>query len=341
MRNGFTRSVILVFVGLLLCSVGCQGERVQSSLHPEGPAAESVARLWWVMLTVLGLYTLGVFVLATIAVFRRPTQEPKQPTNDREGRRFILIGGAILPTIILVPTLAYTVHTTSSLRMRDTGLTIRVVGHRWWWEVEYPDHRILTANELVIPMGEPVKLELSSADVIHSFWVPQLHGKMDMIPGTTTKFWLQADREGIYRGQCAEYCGLQHAHMAFVVKSLPPDKFVRWLENSASATTVTEDGRGFQLFKKHGCSVCHAIQGTEAKGWSGPDLTLIATRETLAAGTIENTPQNLLQWLVTPQSIKPGVNMPATEASAEELQMIVDFLLKQNGSSTERGDDDE
>lgn len=223
---------------------------------------------------------------------------------------------------------------------------IRVIGHRWWWEVDYPDHQIVTANELVIPIGEPVGIELSSVDVIHSFWVPQLHGKMDMIPGRVTHFWMQADRPGIYRGQCAEYCGLQHAHMAFVVKALPPEQFVRWLESPGTTARPSpeqspvrsiEEDRGHRLFLRHGCSVCHAIEGTPASGQAGPDLTRIAYRETLAAGTIDNTPKNLLRWLAAPQEVKPGAKMPATEATKEELEAIVTYLLSLDPSSKGRG----
>lgn len=338
------------FIALILLSlpafVGCQGDRVQSSLHPAGPAAESVATLWWVMLLVLGLYVAAVFVLAGIAVFRRSDNglhKDHGMHKPSSGSRFILMGGVIFPAMILVPMLAYTVHTTSSLRMKETGIRIRVVGHRWWWNVEYPDHGVETANEMLIPVGEPVELQLESADVIHSFWVPQLHGKMDMVPGKVTRFWLQADRAGIYRGQCAEYCGMQHAHMAFVVKAVSPAEFVSWLNDSADRSfspVATRVGlpSGYSLFFKHGCAVCHRIQGTEAQGQAGPDLTLLSSRSTLAAGTLENTPENLLRWLEDPQHIKPGVNMPTTDASRRELKAIATYLLQMGESAVLPGE---
>ncbi|MGV3486129.1 MAG: cytochrome c oxidase subunit II [Planctomycetaceae bacterium] len=313
---------------------GCQGERVQSALHPSGPAADSVARLWWVLLVVLGGYSVAVFGLTLFAIFRQP-RESEAPARD--GRRFILIGGVILPALILVPMLIYSLSATAALRMRESGLTIRVVGHRWWWEVQYPDHDIAIANELYIPSGEPVRLELTSADVIHSFWVPQLQGKMDMMPGQTTAFWIQADKPGRYRGQCAEYCGLQHAHMAFVVEALPPERFVDWINRQQageSKTLSAELQRGQDLFFKHGCAVCHAIEETDARGTAGPDLTRFAFRQTLAAGTLPNTTDNLLAWLADPQSIKPGANMPPTHATAEELKAIAAYLqsLGEEGS---------
>jgi len=332
----------LLLAGWTLVGLGgCQGDRLQSSLHPAGPAADGVARLWWILFVVLAVYSLAVFVLTAIAIFR-----PSDPTKrlKHQGRFFILLGGVFLPALILVPLLIYSLTTTQSLRMRESGLTIRVVGHLWWWEVEYPDHRIITANELTIPAGEPVKLDLTSADVIHSFWVPQLHGKMDLIPGKTNEFWIQALRPGIYRGQCAEYCGQQHAHMGLEVHALPPADFVQWLSDhqqpiSAPAESEpldTEVTRGKQLFVQHGCGVCHAVKGTPAEGRAGPNLTFIATRRTLAAATLSNTRENLLAWIADPQSIKPGAKMPPTHASKEELQAIVAYLQQLDGKGGQR-----
>jgi cytochrome c oxidase subunit II len=318
---------------------GCRGERIQSTLHPSGPAAESIATLWWVMFGVLGAYTLAVFALTLIAIFRRPS---KKMSSQYGEHRFILLGGVIVPTAVLIPLLIYSLTTTTSLQMPETGLTIRVVGHRWWWEVEYPDQQIVMANELIIPAGEPVRLELTSADVIHSFWVPQLHGKMDMIPGLETEFWIEANRPGVYRGQCGEFCGLQHALMAFEVIVLPPDEFADWLNQHSRAAPPSVAGnldleRGQELFFRHGCAVCHAIAGTRAVGVAGPDLTMLATRRTLAAATIPNTSENLLAWLVDPQVIKPHANMPATHATLGDLKLIVAFIQSLDGKGGDRG----
>ncbi|WP_164102417.1 cytochrome c oxidase subunit II [Candidatus Laterigemmans baculatus] len=344
---------------------GCQGDRVQSSLHPAGPAAEAVAQLWWVLLTILGLYTLAVFVLTALAIFRR---NPLGRRARYQGRAFILVGGVILPAVILVPLLIYSLTTTVALHQPDTGLTIRVVGHRWWWEIEYPGQGIVTANEIYIPVGEPVQLELTSADVIHSFWVPQLHGKRDLLPGQTSAFWIEAERAGVFRGQCAEFCGLQHAHMALTVEALPPEEFAAWiagqqrpgdapadseLADSELADSEVADSEladseladselgdsevadryasprvaaGRSAFFRHGCAACHAIAGTRAVGQAGPDLTYIGSRPTLGAATIPNTRKNLLAWVANPQAIKPGVNMPPTHAPAEEIEAIVSYL---------------
>jgi cytochrome c oxidase subunit II len=324
------RVIALLSTLVAVALSGCQGDRVQSSLHPAGPAAEAVAQLWWILLAILGTYSLVVFILTLVAIFRPVQKNPPK----HGGRVFILIGGVILPALILVPLLVYSVTTTRSLRMRDGGLTIRVIGHRWWWEVEYPDQQIITANELYIPAGEPVRLEMTSADIIHSFWVPQLHGKADMLPGKTTDFWIEADRPGIYRGQCAEFCGVQHALMAFEVIALPPDEFAQWIVDHQQPPQTPQSDQllaGKQLFMKHGCGACHAVAGTPAQGRAGPDLTLLGIRKTLAAATTPNTPEDLLAWLIDPQSIKPGANMPPTHASTEELELIVSYLFSLDG----------
>lgn len=311
---------------LLLGLVGCQGERMQSSLHPSSPAASAIAQLWWVLLVILSLYSLATFVLMLWGIFRSPTDDS---SPSREGRVLILGGGVILPAIILVPLLIYSLTTSTSLRMPETELKVRVIGHRWWWEVQYPEHSIITANEIHIPAGHPVELELTASDVIHSFWTPQLHGKMDMLPGQTTSFWIEADRPGTYRGQCAEFCGVQHAHMAFVVEALAPEEFAAWLaanQQLPDAPAGDELQRGRQAFFRHGCAACHAIRGTPAAGRAGPDLTTMGSRQTIAAATLPNTTENLLAWVADPQAIKPGANMPATHASEEDLRAIVRYL---------------
>lgn len=331
MRFGVALAAPVIF-GL---SSGCQGQRTQSALHPESSAASAVAQLWWVLLAVLGLYSLAVFALMLVAIFRRPSESNSPPLG---GRWFILMGGAILPSLILVPLLIYSVSTTAALRMRDSDLTIRVVGHLWWWEVEYPGQGIVTANEIHIPAGAPVRLELTSADVIHSFWVPQLHGKMDMLPGATTVFWIEADRPGTYRGQCAEFCGVQHAHMAFVVEALAPQDFEAWIAERAEPLDVATDDshEGQQAFFRHGCAVCHAIAGTPAVGRAGPDLSWFGERQTIGAATVPNNDANLLAWLINPQAIKPGVNMPATHADVQELQKIVSYLQSLSREGVQR-----
>jgi cytochrome c oxidase subunit II len=213
------------------------------------------------------------------------------------------------------------------------GLVVEITGNQWWWDIEYhnpdPSLRVRTANELHLPIGRQVRIQMKSNDVIHSFWVPNLHGKMDLIPGRQTALWVQADRPGIYRGQCAEYCGLQHAHMAFSVIAESPDDFERWLTAQRATPpppASPEQRRGRDLVERGSCAMCHAVRGTAAGGRTAPDLTHIATRSTIAAGTAPNTRGYLAGWIADPQHLKPGAKMPATGLSAEELQAVLAYL---------------
>ena len=317
----------MVLALLALLVTGCQGERAQSALHPAGPASQAITALWWVLLAVCGIYTAGTFALFFYAIFR-PKQEQAAPYG---GNLFILTGGVILPFFVLLGLLLYSVHATTRLQTPETGLTIRVVGHRFWWEVEYPEYGIVNANELHIPVGEPVRLELTSGDVVHSFWVPQLHGKVDMFPDLTTRLWLQADQEGVYRGQCAEFCGVQHARMAFHVFAKTPKEFAAWVaekQQSRPDPDAEVFQRGHQVFMRHGCAACHSIRGTEAVARAAPNLTHVGSRRMLGAATLMNTPENLRDWLADPNRFKPGVLMPPTkDISEEETEALVDYLL--------------
>ena len=333
------RHLALISLSVLAICGGCRGRRVQSSLHAEGPPARAIADLWWIMLVVLGCYTLAVFALAAYGVFRSPQhtnsgEAAKRPSFFRS-TRLVVVGGIVLPTLILVPLLIYSTSATAALRHQPANLTIRVTGHRWWWEVQYPDLQFETANQLVIPAGQPVLLELATEDVIHSFWVPQLHGKTDMLPGRISTSWLLAEQPGVYRGQCAEYCGGQHAHMAFEVIALPQPQFVDWWNHGGGELPTLEDegaqsheSSGLSAFFRHGCAACHAIAGTAAVGEVGPELSDLGDRRMLAAATLPNNRENLFEWLQNPQAIKPGVKMPATAASEAELWTIVDYLLQ-------------
>jgi cytochrome c oxidase subunit 2 len=213
-------------------------------------------------------------------------------------------------------------------------LTIEIIGHQWWWEVRYrsdePSRNFTTANEIRIPAGRPVKLRLKSADVIHSFWVPALAGKTDLIPGRTNEMWLQANRPGEFRGQCAEFCGVQHAFMALRVVALAQEDFESWWAEQLApppdkAEQSENERRGRQLFAAR-CGVCHTVRGTLARGKIGPDLSKLMSRETLAANTIPNTRAGLSAWISAPQQIKPGNRMPNPQLSSEELDAIRTYL---------------
>jgi cytochrome c oxidase subunit 2 len=213
------------------------------------------------------------------------------------------------------------------------ALPIRVTAHQWWWEVLYDDPQpgriFSTANEIHVPVGRPVVVTLLADDVIHSFWVPSLHGKKDLIPGRTNVIEFRADQPGTYRGFCAEFCGLQHAFMSFDVVAMPPQEFDAWAQHQREPAPEPADAsarRGRELFLSGSCMLCHAVHGTPANARKAPDLTHVATRERLAAGRIPNTPQDLAAWIADPQKIKPGVNMPAHPLPPDDLQALVAYL---------------
>jgi cytochrome c oxidase subunit 2 len=236
--------------------------------------------------------------------------------------------------LILLSFLAYDFSVGRLLAQHpDVALTIDVVGHQWWWEVTYedpdPSKRVGTANEIHVPVGEPVQLKLRAADVIHSFWVPNLNGKRDLIPGYVTTLWFTADTAGVYRGQCAEFCGLQHAKMAMYIVAESKPKFAAWLAAGSTSPEPPTDPKllyGKRVFMSSGCAVCHSIGGTEARATIGPDLTHFKGRSSIAAGTLANTRANLTRWIENPAAIKPGVRMPALAFTPTELDALVSYL---------------
>jgi cytochrome c oxidase subunit 2 len=212
-------------------------------------------------------------------------------------------------------------------------LSIQVVGHQWWWELHYPDavpsQAITTANEIHIPVGRPVELELASRDVIHSFWAPSLHGKRDLIPGHGSRLVVQADRPGVLHGQCAEFCGLQHANMGFLVVAEPADEFEAWRAAQRRPPPAPADAvqaRGPRVFLSAPCAMCHAVQGTPAGGQNGPDLSHVASRRRLAAGTVANTSESMSRWIADPHQLKPGTRMPPTALEPADLEALTAYL---------------
>jgi cytochrome c oxidase subunit 2 len=209
------------------------------------------------------------------------------------------------------------------------AVTIEVVGHQWWWEVRYPDENVITANEVHVPAGRPIALLLTSADVIHSFWVPTLGGKIDLLPDRVNTMIIEADEVGLHRGSCAEFCGLQHAKMGLLVAAETDQDHENWLERQrepAASPTGDLEVAGAEVFIQSGCSDCHTVRGTDASGVNGPDLTHLAGRLTLAAGTVSNTSENLAEWVASPHDVKTGVLMPDIELSAIELEALVAYL---------------
>ncbi|HEY0513495.1 MAG TPA: cytochrome c oxidase subunit II [Thermoanaerobaculia bacterium] len=309
-----------------------------SALHPMGPQAGHINDLWWLMFWVCAAVFVLVMVATGFAITRRSLPSgPPGPIPPASRRRMTgAVAGAIGVTVlILFALLIASVSTGRAIASLSSSKApvIRLTGHQWWWEVEYqdphPDRMVLTANEIHIPAGRPVLIQLSSNDVIHSFWVPNLHGKRDLIPGHDSEIWIQADKPGIYRGFCAEFCGYQHAHMGLLVIADPPDRFDAWysaqLQSSVMPATPLQQ-RGRQLVEASPCAVCHSIQGTQAGGKLGPDLTHLASRRTLAAATLANNRGNLAGWILDPQTVKPGNHMPGNSLGSEDLQAILDYL---------------
>ena len=286
------------------------------SLDPEGPVAEAIADLWWLMLA-LGAAVFVVFaVLLAVGLLRRPAKDTDPGRAESElVRRWIIPGGVVMPLVVLIVVFGATI---AAMRFVPTtappeALVIEVVGHQFWWEVRYPQEGITTTNELHIPVGQPVAFELTSADVIHSFWVPSLAGKIDMIPGRTTHLRMKADHAGVFRGQCAEYCGGPHALMAFEVVAMPPDEFETWLQQQAApaaAPTAENAQRGLDLFLAAGCGSCHTVRGTAAAGTIGPDLTHLGSRRSVGIDTAAMTEDNVARFIRDGQHVKPGNRMP-------------------------------
>jgi cytochrome c oxidase subunit 2 len=316
----------------------------QSAVNAAGPQAGHIEHLWWAFFWILAAIFVIVIAIALWALSRRHRgieQEPLErthiPLGETERSLTRTVSGATVVTVLVLLGLLIASISTgkaiSELPNKKNGMTIEVTGNQWWWYVRYlnddPSQIVVTANEIHIPVGRPVQIRGTSNDVIHSFWVPNLHGKRDLIPSRVTDEWIQADTPGRYRGQCAEFCGLQHAHMALWVVADTPDEFEKWKERQLQpaiepATPDTQLGR--QVFLKYACVYCHSITGTTANGQVAPDLTHFASRFTLAAGTLPNTKGNLAGWIVDPQNIKPGNHMATINVKPEELQPLIDYL---------------
>ena len=336
----------LGWLAVVLALAGCAPEAPKerttpSMLDAHGTGAAIIRQEWWILLAAAAAIFVLVVVLMLWAVLRQQRKQQGQPLGDMRdmpgeahaggGTRWIWIGGIAMPLLVLLGVFALTVTDIRALEAPPSKevAAILINGHRWWWEVEYPDLGITTANQIYVPVGQAVKIELTSNDVIHSFWVPQLQFKRDLIPGQTNTVWLQADKPGVYRGLCAEYCGLQHAQMNFMVVALYPKEYEQWVAHEGSDAAKPSDPlakAGQQVFLGKGCMYCHTVRGTPAAGWLGPDLTHLGSRLTIAGGSLENNTGNLGGWILDPQHIKPGALMPATPLSGQELQELLAYL---------------
>ena len=349
-----------------------------SPLDPRTEAAAHIAQLGWVMFALAAVVCIAVFGGVFYALFRPRAGNGGEPAVEGErgarlgagqadGNQIVIVAGMALPAVVIAVTLGYTIVTlrdvageggpgaalesqaggvhahggpgASGSAAEAGGLEVRIVGRQWWWDVAYPQAQVVTANEIRIPAGIPVRLVVTAEDVIHSFWIPQVAGKVDAIPGKTTTITVSVAQPGVYRGLCSEFCGLQHAHMHFHLFVEPPDTFAAWLAgqqrdarspDAAGAAGVGGSesivARGQRVFMTSGCAQCHTVRGTAAAGTRGPDLTHVASRRTLGAATHENTPANLARWVTEPQEMKPGNKMPDPQLSDAEARAVVAYL---------------
>ncbi|MFQ5948997.1 MAG: cytochrome c oxidase subunit II, partial [Acidimicrobiia bacterium] len=307
--------------------------------------ARKINDLFWLVFwiaTVIFVLVSGVLLYSVIRFRQRKGRE--RPVKQIHGNTRLEVVWTIIPAVLLAFVAVPTVLTIFDLRETPTGdvLNVRVTGHQWWWEFEYPDLEVVTANELHIPAGRPVYLTMTSADVIHSFWVPQLNGKRDVVPGRETNLTLFADEPGLYLGQCAEFCGLGHADMRVQVLAEVEADFQAWAAGQAQPAVIPEVGpaaEGWQVFQLV-CTACHAINGTDFQARFAPDLTHIASRTTFAAATLETNAENLKEWLADPPELKPMsphlndlnegriLGMPNYELSSEEIDSLVALLME-------------
>ncbi len=314
----------------------------QSALNPAGPDAAREAKLWLAILWICIAVFVVVWAVLSVGIARRrgPDLRPAPPILDTEAvdrKARPIVAAAVL---LSVAALFFVLVTSVRAERDDTRseesknpVSIQVIGHQWWWEVRYPNpdasQTIVTANEIHVPVGVPVVINTASRDVIHSFWAPNVKGKRDLIPGYTTAFWFRVDKPGIYRGQCAEFCGLQHAKMGFYLVAEPMDKFQQWEQaqiQPASDPRNPSQTEGQQVFLKNDCVMCHTIRGTIAGSRVGPDLTHVASRLSLGAATLPNNIGNLAGWIEDSQHIKPGNRMPPNPLSGDDLNALLAYL---------------
>ena len=317
-----------VALTLTLATAGCTP---LDALNPVTHQGRSIAEFFWlVMIPSAAVFLLVAGLLTYVLVrFRGRPGDPDPP--QVHGNRRLEIIWTVLPHLLLAALFVGMIRTMQTVNAEaPAALRIRVVGHQWWWEYDYPELGVLTANELHVPTGEPVRLEIEAVDVLHSFWVPQLGWKQDAIPGKTNVIRIQVDRTGVYDGACTEYCGTQHAWMRIRLVAEPRDQFDAWVagqRQAAEAPRTDAARRGQQVFLSNTCVSCHAIRGTADAARVGPDLTHLASRSILGAGVVGNSPENLHRWIRDVQAVKPGALMPNyTTLPDQDLAALVEYL---------------
>ena len=330
-----TAMIVLLLV-LTVPAFAQEGTPAQpSALSPAGPNSEAIASLFTIVLVIATVVFIVVEGLIIVSAFRfrsraKDTAEPSQVHGNTRAE----IAWTILPALIVVSLFVMALQTQQTLDTRPAAaaeqMTVKVIGHQFWWEYQYPDLGIATATDLVIPAGKVVNLELSSVDVIHSFWIPQLNGKTDAFPNHVNFTWIQANTPGVYYGQCAELCGAGHANMHAVVIAKTQTEFDQWVKQQQAAPvepTVALAQQGQQILMAGACIGCHTINGTSANGKTGPNLTHMGSRMSIAGGTFPNTEGNLRRWLANPPAMKPGSIMPKLNLTNTEIDSLTAYLL--------------
>lgn len=323
------RLAALTLLPVLLA--GCGG--AQSTLDPHSHAARDISTLWWWMLAAACVVLFGALFLIGLGWLSRRREGFPFLRSEGRARSLVVTFGIVVPLASVI--IVFVVANFSVAKQTDapapssTQLTIHVIGKQWFWVVRYPGTTAVTANEIHIPARTRVNVVAQTADVIHSLWVPELNRKIDMIPGRQNRVLLYADKPGVYRGQCAEFCGLEHAHMGMYVVADPPARFRAWLANMARTRQVPATAaakHGEQVFLSSQCASCHQIRGTAARGQVGPDLTHLQTRMSLAALTIPNRKGYLAGWVLDPQHTKPGNKMPGLDIRGRSFQDLLAYL---------------
>ncbi len=330
-----SRHLLLLFpplAALALMISGCDPNHVRTTINPVTEFGRIVQDVyvqifWWTV--AIFIVVEGVLIYA-ILKFRSKTESHEQP-EQVHGHTRLEIAWTILPAIILIFIAVPTIRAIFAVAAEAPAgaLQINVTGQQWFWHFEYPEYGIRTANELHVPVGRPVDLHLASGDVIHSFWIPRIGGNRDLVPNRTNRITFTAEKPGHYFGQCAEFCGASHALMRFDLHADDPGTFEAWAENEKSPAVAPEDPKakeGATAFLTAGCIACHRIDGTAAQSRIGPDLTHVGNRKTIAAGILDNTPENMARWIRDPQSVKPGALMAKLELTDEQIEALVAYL---------------
>jgi len=313
--------LLLAVVPLVVA--GCGGN--QNVLHGESHQERSIDTLWWVMFGVACIGFSFVAFLLLLGWWRRNRRELPGGGDERVGTWLVVLLGIATPIVLLSALFVWSdifvMRSTGAPRRGSTAITIDVIGHDWWWEARYAGTPVVSANEIHIPTRTRVEVVGTTADVIHSFWVPELARKIDLIPGRQNRLLLEADEPGRYRGQCSEFCGVQHAHMAVAVVAQRPATFRRWLANQKQPAAGVN-----KPFIRESCGSCHMIRGTPARGTVGPDLTHFASRQTIASLTLPNTRAYVRAWISDPARFKPGTRMPKLPLSAKQVDELASYL---------------